>query len=84
MIGKSIYILKVYSIHYTLLSRAPTHHGFTFNLRFKFELKRKVHVSKMSGIFHFRVRLVFIKVFIFVQQKSMDSLTLKRHNFFQN
>ena len=26
----------------------------------------------------------FLKVYIFVQQKTMDYLTLKRHNFFQN
>ena len=65
-----MYILKVYSIHYTLrsnknvqknpsdkinvtknalffLSRAPTHHSFTFNLH-------KVCLSKtVCGIFHF-------------------------------
>ena len=28
------------------LSPAPTHHGFTFNLRFLFELKQKVRLSK--------------------------------------
>ena len=63
---KSIYILKVYSIHYTLrlntnvsfgqnrrykkslffLLQAPTHHSFTFNLRFLYELKHKVPLSK--------------------------------------
>ena len=49
------------------LSRAATHHSFTFNLRFLYELKHKVRLSKtVSWIFHFR------------------SLTLKRHNSFQN
>ena len=53
------------------LSRAPTHHSFTFNLRFLFELKHKVHLSKtVCGIFHFRFRFVFIKVYIFVQQNA--------------
>ena len=36
------------------LSRAPTDHGFTFNLRFLYELKHKVHFPKPDcGIFHF-------------------------------
>ena len=53
------------------LSRAPTHHSFTFNLRFLHELKRKVHFSKtVCGTFHFRFRFVFIKVYIFVQQNA--------------
>ena len=35
-------------------SRAPTHHSFTFNLRFLYELKHKVRLSKtVCGIFHF-------------------------------
>ena len=53
------------------LSRAPTHHSFTFNLRFLYELKHKVRLSKIvCGIFHFRFRFVFIKVYIFVQQNA--------------
>ena len=49
------------------LSRAPTHHSFTFNLRFLYELKHKVRLSKtVCGIFHFRFHFVFIKVYIFV------------------
>ena len=41
-------------------ARAPTHHSFTFNFRFLYELKRKVYLSKsVRGIFHFRFRLVF-------------------------
>ena len=51
------------------LSRAPTHHSFTFNLRFLYELKRKVRHSKtVCGILHFLFCFVFIKVYIFVQQ----------------
>ena len=49
------------------LSRAPTHHSFTFNLRFLYELKHKVLFSKtVCGIFPFRFRFVFMKVYIFV------------------
>ena len=54
-----------------LLLRAPTHHSFTFNLRFIYELKHwKVHLSKtVCGIFNLWFRLAFIKVYIFIQQK---------------
>ena len=59
------------------LSRAPTHHNFIFNLQFLFELKHIVRLSKiMCGIFHFRFRFAFIKVYIFVQQNAR-TLTLK-------
>ena len=45
--------------------------SFTFNLRFLYELKHKVCLSKtVCGIFHFRFRFVFIKVYIFVQQNA--------------
>ena len=53
------------------LSRAPTHHSFIFNLRFLYELKYKLHLSKIVCVtFHFRFRFVFIKVHIFVQQNA--------------
>ena len=53
------------------LSRTPAHHSFTFNLRFLYELKHKVSPSKtVCGVFHFRFRFVFIKVYIFVQQNA--------------
>ena len=53
------------------LSRAPAHHGFTFNLRFLYEQKHKVRLPKsLCGIFHFRFRFVFIKVYIFVQHNA--------------
>ena len=36
------------------LSQAPTHHSFTFNLQFLYELKDKVSLSKsVCGSFHF-------------------------------
>ena len=50
------------------LSRAPTHHSSTFNLRLLYEL---VRLSKtVCGIFHFRFCFIFIKVYIFVQQNA--------------
>ena len=53
------------------LSQAPTHHSFTFNLWFFYELKHKVCLSEIvCGIFHFQFRFIFINVYIFVQQKS--------------
>ena len=53
------------------LSRAPTHHSFNFNLRFLYELKLKVRLSKTaSRIFYFQSSFVFIKVYIFVQQNA--------------
>ena len=53
------------------LLRAPTHHSFTFNLRFLYELKHKVGLSEiLCEIFHFQFRFVFIKVYIFVQQNA--------------
>ena len=67
------------------LLRAPTHHSFTFNSQLLYELKYKVHLSKtVSGIFHFRFSLVFIKIYIFSSTKTIDSFTLKRHNSSQN
>ena len=50
---------------------APTHHSFTFSLRFLFELKQKVRLAKtVSGIFHLRFHFIFIKVYIFAQQNA--------------
>ena len=52
-----------------LLSRVPTHHSFTFNLRNSY-MRHKVRLSKtVFGIFHFQFRFVF-KVYIFVQQNA--------------
>ena len=58
----------------SFLSRAPTYQSFTFNLRFLYELKQKVRLSKtMCGIFRFRFGFVFIKnetKSFFVQQNA--------------
>ena len=57
---------------------APTHHSFTFNLRFLYEMKHKVCLSKtVCGVFHFWLLFVFIKVYIFVRQ---DAWTLSLQN----
>ena len=54
---------------FVFLSQAPTHQGFTFNLRFLYKLKHKVRLLELiCGISHCRFRFVFIEVYIFVQQ----------------
>ena len=59
------------------LSQAPNHHNSTFNSRFLYELKHKIHLSKgMCGIFHFRFSLAFIKVYVFFIQ-NFDFPVLK-------
>ena len=55
----------------SFLWRAPTHHSFTFNFLFLYELKHKVRLSKtVCGVFHFRFGffLIFVQVYFFVQQ----------------
>ena len=53
------------------LSPVPSHHRFTFDLRFLYELKHEICLSNIvCGIFHFRFRFVLIKVYIFVQQNT--------------
>ena len=67
---------KINDTKYALffLSRAPTHHSFTFNLRFLDEVKHKVCFSEtVCRISHFRFRFVFIKAYIFVQQNAWTS-----------
>ena len=50
--------------------------GHQFNLRFLYQLKHKVRLSKtVCEIFHFRFRFVFIKAYIFVQQKAWTHKT---------
>ena len=41
------------------LSRAPTHHSFTFNLRFLYELKHNVRLSKTVWDFPFSILFHF-------------------------
>ena len=51
------------------LSRAPTHHSFTFNLRFLHELQHNVRLSKtVCRVFLFWFHFVFIN--ISVQQNA--------------
>ena len=74
--------INVTKIALFFLSGAPSHHSFTVNSQFLYYLKHKLHLSKtLHGISHFRFRLAFTKVYIFVQQKAW---TLKCHNSFQN
>ena len=67
------------------LSRAPTHHSFTFNLWFLYDLNSKFCLSKdVGGTFYFQFHFVFINNLYFCSTKCVDSLTLERHNSFQN
>ena len=66
------------------LLRASTHHSFTFNLQFLYELKHKVCLSKTVLDFPFSIPFRFYyKVYIFVQQNAW-TFTLKRYNSYQN
>ena len=57
-----------------LLSRDPTHHSFTFNLRFLNELKHKIRLSKtVRGNFHFRFHFVLFK-FMFLFSKMFNEI----------
>ena len=67
------------------LSQPPAHRSFTFNLQFSYELKNMVHLSKtVWGIFPFLIPSHFYEALYFCSTKSTNSLTLKRHNFFEN
>ena len=69
LICKSMY--KSNGTKNTLFLASSNSSQFTFNLRFLYELKYKVSLSKtVCGIFHFRFRFDFIKVCIFVQQNT--------------
>ena len=53
------------------LSRTPFHHSFIFDLRFLYDLKHKVRLSKfVCRILHFRFSFIFIKVYIFIQENA--------------
>ena len=53
-------------------SLGPPHHWFTFDLRFLYELKHKVRLSKtMCGIFYFRFRFVFKFIFLFNKMHAL-------------
>ena len=62
------------------LSRIPTYHSFTFNLRFLYDPKHKVCLPKtMCRIFHFRIRFVFIKD-IHREKAPLNETTTKNTN----
>ena len=65
------------------LSWAPTHHSFTFDWQFVYELKHKAHLSKTVWDFQFLIWSRFYQSLYFYSTKSMVSMTLKRHNSFQ-
>ena len=46
--SKKIVLDKINGTKKAFLSRAPTRHSFTFNLRFSYELKHKVYLGSVS------------------------------------
>ena len=64
------------------LSRALTHCSFTFNLQFSYKLNKRLISLNLSVGFSILFRLY--QNLYFFSMKSMDSLTLKHHNSFQN
>ena len=76
---KKIPVDKINDTKYVLffLFGAPTHQNFTFNFRFLYELKQKVHLSKtVCEIFHFWFCLGLLK-FIFLLNKIHGLFDLK-------
>ena len=71
---------------FCFLSRSPTHHSLTFNLRFLYELKHlKVLVSKTVCVeFPVFDSVSFSLNFIFFFNKKKNALTLKRHDSFKS
>ena len=58
-----------------LLSKAPTHHSFTFNLRFLYELKHEFRLSEtVCGIFD---SVPFLLKFIFLFSKMHGLLDFR-------
>ena len=52
------------------LSQTSTHHSFTFNMRFLYEQKHKICLSKaVCGIFYIRFRFILLK-FMFLCNKK--------------
>ena len=59
------------------LLRVLTHHSFTINFRFLYELKHKGRLSDtVCRIFHFQLRFVFIKAYTFFQQNAWTLLLI--------
>ena len=70
---------KINGTKYALffLSRTPTHHSFTFDSQFFYELNTNSISLKVSvGIFYFRFRLFLLK-FIFLLNKKHGLFYLK-------
>ena len=68
---------KRYKKYPLFLSQAPTHHSFSFNFRFLYELKHKVRLSKtVCRIFRFQYRFVLLK-FIFLSKNIMVPSEIK-------
>ena len=59
------------------LSRAPTHHSFTFNLRFLYELKHKVRLSKTVRRISIFDYVSFLLKFIFLFKKLLGLFDFK-------
>ena len=56
-----------------------------FQFAILIQVKHIIRLSKsVSGIFHFRFHSVFIKFYVFCSTQCFDSLSLTRHNLFQN
>ena len=53
----------------SFFSLAPAHHSFTFNLRFLYELKHKVRLSKTACGFSVFDSVAFLLKFIFLFNK---------------
>ena len=51
--SKKIVLDKINGTKKAFLSRAPTRHSFTFNLRFSYELKHKVYLGSVSFLWKF-------------------------------
>ena len=63
-----INITKMYPF---FLLRAPTHYSFTFNSRFLYELKHKVHISKSVGFSIFHSVSFLLKVICLFNKKHV-------------
>ena len=67
------------------LSQAPTHHSFTFNLRFLFELKHKVGLSRSTRFVSLKLSVgisifdsfPFLFKFIFLYNKMHELFDFK-------
>ena len=61
----------------SFLSRVPTHHNFTFNMRFLCELKHKVCLSKTVGGFSIFFSVSFLLKLILLFNKMHELFDFK-------